>query len=364
VPGLQVRLIELRLENLRNISSLAIDLDPGINLFIGPNGAGKTSILEGAYLLSHAQSFRGGQVSTLIRRGAAQLNLFARVERRAGPVQIGLSRTADAWSAKVNHDDSASLGRVLREYAQVCFEPGTHALISGGSEERRRFLDWGVFHVEPDFLASVRAFRRALRQRNVLLKQDRNEAELDGWDVELARWGDALARMRRAYFQNYSRALVAALAVYLPELGEANTRFTQGWVEETSLLDALRDSRTLDRARGYTGRGPHRADWSISFAGAPVREHLSRGQEKLCALACVLAQAQQFADTRGEWPVIALDDLSSELDASHQRLVVNTLTSSKAQVLISAIEVPESLTEIATSSRLFHVEHGAVRSLL
>src|SRR5476651_2466749 len=110
--GFHVRLIELRLENLRNISSLAVELDPGINLFIGPNGAGKTSILEGAYLLSHAQSFRGGQASTLIRRGAAQLNLFARVERQAGPVQIGLSRTADRWSAKVNNDDSVSLGRV------------------------------------------------------------------------------------------------------------------------------------------------------------------------------------------------------------------------------------------------------------
>jgi DNA replication and repair protein RecF len=359
-----VRLIELRLENLRNIASLAIELDPGINLFIGPNGAGKTSILEGAYLLSHAQSFRGGQVSTLIRRGTTQLNLFARVERQAGPVQIGLSRTPDNWSARINNGDSASLGTMLREYAQVCFEPGAHALISGGSEERRRFLDWGVFHVEPDFMACARAFRRALRQRNTLLKQERNEAELEGWDIELARWGEALAVMRSAYFQNYSRALTAALGVYLPELGDAKIRFARGWAEDASLEDVLRDSRGLDRSRGYTGRGPHRADWSISFAEAPLREHLSRGQEKLCALGCVLAQAQQFADSRGEWPVIALDDLSSELDASHQRLVVNTLVTCKAQVLISAIEVPDCLSAIDTPSRLFHVEHGNVLSLL
>ena len=359
-----MRLIELRLENLRNISSLAVELDPGINLFIGPNGAGKTSILEGAYLLSHAQSFRGGQPITLIRRGAGQLNLFARVERQAGPVQIGLSRTAESWSAKINNDDSASLGRVLREYAQVCFEPGTHALISGGSEERRRFLDWGVFHVEPDFLTCARAFRRSLRQRNALLKQDCNDAELDGWDSEMARWGETLAAMRWSYFQNYSRELIAALAIYLPELGETKTRFGRGWAEDTSLENALRETRGLDRSRGYTGRGPQRADWSISFAEAPLREHLSRGQEKLCALACVLAQAQLFADSRGEWPVIALDDLSSELDASHQRLVVKTLTSCQAQVLVSAIEIPVCLREIVTPRCLFHVEHGGVRSLL
>jgi DNA replication and repair protein RecF len=359
-----VRLIELRLENLRNIPTLAVELDPGINLFIGPNGAGKTSILEGAYLLSHAQSFRGGAVSTLIRRGATQLNLFARIERQAGPVQLGLSRTADNWSAKVNNDNVTSLGRVLREYAQVCFEPGTHTLISGASEERRRFLDWGVFHVEPDFIACAQAFRRALRQRNALLKQERNDAGLDSWDSELARWGEALAAMRWSYFHNYSRELIAALAIYLPELGEAKTRFGRGWAEDTSLEEVLRETRGLDRARGYTGRGPQRADWSISFAEAPLREHLSRGQEKLCALACVLAQAQLFANSRGEWPVIALDDLSSELDASHQRLVVKTLTSCRAQVLVSAIEIPDCLREIVTPERLFHVEHGAVRSLL
>ena len=359
-----MRLIELRLENLRNISSLAVELDPGINLFIGPNGAGKTSILEGAYVLSHAQSFRGGQPSTLIRRGAGQLNLFARVERQAGPVQIGLSRTAESWLAKINNDDSASLGRVLREYAQVCFEPGTHALISGGSEERRRFLDWGVFHVEPDFMTCARAFRRSLRQRNALLKQERNDAELDGWDSEIARWGEALTAMRWSYFQNYSRELISALSIYLPELGEAKTRFGRGWAEDTSLENALRETRGLDRSRGYTGRGPQRADWSISFAEAPLREHLSRGQEKLCALACVLAQARLFAASRGEWPVIALDDLSSELDDSHQRLVVKTLTSCRAQVLVSAIQIPDCLREIVTPQCLFHVEHGSVRSLL
>ena len=359
-----MRLIELRLENLRNISSLDLQLAPGINLFVGPNGAGKTSILEGAYLLSHAQSFRSGPANTLIRRGADQFNVFARIERQSGPVQVGLSRDANGWAARINSDDAASLGHMLREYAQVCFEPGTHALISGGSDERRRFLDWGVFHVEPDFMATARAFRRALHQRNALLKQGQSDAELDSWDIELAHAGETLATMRRAYFQHYSRALTAALTIYLPELGQTTTRYGQGWSEETSLEEALRETRTLDRSRGYTGRGPQRADWSIAFAQAPLREHLSRGQEKLCALACVLAQAQLFADSRGEWPVIALDDLSSELDDAHQRLVVDTLSSCGAQVLISAIEVPACLRAMDTPTSLFHVEHGSVRSLL
>lgn len=359
-----MRLIELRLENLRNIASLDLQLAPGMNLFIGPNGAGKTTILEGAYVLSHAQSFRSGQANTLIRRGAERFGVFARVERQSGPVQVGLSRAAGSWSAKVNNDDAISLGRMLREYAQVCFEPGTHALISGGSDGRRRFLDWGVFHVEPDFTAYVRAFRRALRQRNALLKQSKSDAELDGWDVELTRTGERLSATRRAYFLRYSHALTAALTVYLPELGESHTRYWQGWPEEMSLEDALHETRRVDRSRGYTGHGPQRADWTIAFAEAPLREHLSRGQEKLCALACVLAQARLFADSRGEWPVFALDDLSSELDATHQHLVVDTLSRCGAQVLMSAIEVPDCLRGMNTPACLFHVEHGRTRSLL
>jgi DNA replication and repair protein RecF len=359
-----VRLTELRVDNLRNIVRLELDLAPGFNLFTGPNGAGKTSILEGAYLLSHGRSFRAAQTNALIRRGAEGFQLFARLERSAGPLQIGLTRRADGWGARINNADVATLSSLLKEYAQVCFEPGSHALISGGSEERRRFLDWGMFHVEPSFLACSRQYRRALSQRNALLKQDRTDAELDGWDEEVSMAAETLNELRLRYFQAYSAALVQALGTYLPELGEVGSRYAQGWPAATSMRESLRQTRALDRARGFTSRGPHRADWSIQFELAPLREHLSRGQEKLCALACVMAQARIYANARGEWPVIALDDLSSELDPPHQRVVLDSCAASGAQVLISAIDVPPCLRDVDVPTHMFHVEHGEVRSLL
>lgn len=354
----------LRLENLRNFTALDLDLGPRLNLFVGPNGAGKTSILEGAYLLSHAQSFRTGLTDSLIRRGNEQLVLAARLARRSGPVQVGLARSVEGWQAKINGQPVSSLGAVLGECALVCFEPGSHALISGSSAERRRFLDWGVFHVEPEFLGQSRQYSRVLRQRNAALKQSASEAELDAWDVELVAAADPLARMRTAYFARYATELAAVLALLLPELGLATARLSAGWPDETALDHALRQARPRDRARGHTTRGPHRADWSIHFEGAPQREHLSRGQEKLCALACVLAQARVHAAAKEEWPVIALDDLASELDAEHQKMVVKMLSTAMAQVLISGIDVPECLRGIDTPIRMFHVEHGMVRSLL
>ena len=355
---------QLRVENLRNIAALELELEAGLNLFLGANGAGKTSILEGAYLLSHAQSFRTGLPDNLIRRGAEQMGVSAQVARKSGNVRLGLGRDAEGWHARLNGAAAPSLSAMLLECAVVCFEPGSHALISGGSSERRRFLDWGVFHVEPDFLVRARQYARALRQRNIALKQSVGDMELDAWDAELVSAAAPVARMRAAYFEHYVGQLLAVLQIFLPELGAVSCELNAGWPADENLDAVLAVARSRDRARGHTTRGPHRADWTIRFERAPLREHLSRGQEKLCALACVLAQARVYAGAKGEWPIVALDDLASELDSAHQKRVVDLLCAASAQVLISGIEVPECLRYISTPIRMFHVEHGQARSLL
>jgi DNA replication and repair protein RecF len=279
-------------------------------------------------------------------------------------MRIGLTRDADGWHARVNGGAAPNLGAMLIECAVVCFEPGSHALISGGSGERRRFLDWGVFHVEPDFLARSRQYNRVLRQRNSALKQAASDPELDAWDAELVASAGPVDAQRREYFRRYMTELTTVLGMALPELGVVSCELASGWPEHEALGKSLASSRSRDRVRGHTTRGPHRADWKIHFEHAPQREHLSRGQEKLCALACVLAQARVYAAAKGEWPIIAFDDLASELDASHQKLVIDMLCAASAQVLVSGIEVPEYLRHINSPTRVFHVEHGHARSLL
>jgi DNA replication and repair protein RecF len=359
-----MRLSTLRISRLRNISDLELSLEPGFSVFVGPNGAGKTSILEGAYLLSHAQSFRGGSTEHLVQSGAAEFVLHAHVERNSGPIQLGLARKAGDWEGRINNSRVASLSLVLGEIAVACLEPGSHALISGASSERRRFLDWGVFHVEPDYLSQMRRFRRVLRQRNILLKATANVRELDVWDEQLAEVAEPIAKSRLSYFDRYTNELAATLQIFLPELGPAEIRMNKGWAENSSLIDVLRQARNKDMARGHTSHGPHRADWDIRFLKAPSREYLSRGQEKLCAMGCVLAQAQLYAAEKGEWPVIALDDLPSELDAHHQQIAANLLAAAGAQVLVSGLEPPTFLNQLNAPIRVFHVEHGRVRGLL
>jgi len=359
-----VRLRQLRLENLRAFESLELDLDAGWNVFIGANGAGKTTLLEAAYVLSHARSFRSGPKDVLVRRGTSGYSIYATVDRAPGSnVGLGLSRGSGLLEARIG-GAPAAVADLLHQVAVACFEPGSHELISGPAEIRRRFLDWGVFHVEHDFLRTWRAFQRSLKQRNALLRAGGSEAELDPWDRELAGSGAELTAMRRRYANSFSPVLASTLGEVLTELGTAELAIDAGWEDAAHALDQLAASRDDDRRRGFTTRGPHRMDWSIAFENAPRREHLSRGQEKLCALACVLTQSKVFANDRGQWPVICIDDLASELDAPHQEILVQSLRSVDAQILVTGTHESHAISALGAAAARFHVEPGRVHRLL
>lgn len=359
-----MRLERLHLQRLRCIGDLSLDLAPGFNVLVGANGAGKTSVLEAAFLLSHGRSFRSGAREALVQRGASGLSIFSSVRREDGALhRLGLGREGVRWDARLDGQD-VSLGQLIRECAVVCFEPGSHALIAGSAEERRRFLDWGVFHVEHEFLNTWRRYQRALKQRNSLLRRGGvlDEGVMVPWEQELGRTGLLIDQWRKAYLDALLPFLKEQATLLLPELGAIELRYRRGWPEDQDLGEVLASQRLKDQGRGHTTSGAHRADWSVSFQHAPQREHLSRGQEKLTALVCVLAQAWLDATHRGEWPIVCLDDLASELDQAHQAAVVDSLRGTPAQVLISGTELPAVLA--AQAIQMFHVEQGRLTPLL
>jgi DNA replication and repair protein RecF len=360
-----MRLERLQLQGLRCIADAGVDLDSGFNIFVGANGAGKTSVLEAAFLLSHGRSFRSGARDVLLQRGAPGLSIFSTVRHDNGDLaRLGLGRAgASRWDARLNGAD-VPIGQLIRECAVVCFEPGSHALIAGAAEERRRYLDWGVFHVEQEFLSTWRRYQRALKQRNSLLRADASfdESLYGPWEQELGRSGSLIDEWRRRYLEVLTPNLQDEAARLIPELGRIDLRYRAGWPEGEDLATTLASQRGRDQGRGHTTAGVHRADWSLSFEHAPQREHLSRGQEKLVALACLLAQARVDAAHRGEWPIICLDDLASELDLAHQTAVLNSLFEAPAQVLVTGTEIPQALQ--ASSVKVFHVEQGQLSPLL
>ena len=359
----------LTIEQLRLFDRVVLEPGQGINLLVGDNGAGKTSVLEAIHVLSSGRSFRGSIRDALIRRGDTELRVFAEIfsETDQRQVRLGLSRSLRGWNARLDGAPVDLLSRLFQELAVVCFEPGSHALVSGGSEHRRRFIDWALFHVEPSFIAPWRRYQRALKQRNALLKQQSDAISLSPWEQELAQHGATLSRMREDWLVGFEPVLARMAERFLPELGEVQLKYAPGWSGEShadALATALAASRGRDLALGHTSLGPHRADWSIGFAQAPVREMFSRGQEKLVVLACLLAQAQAFSLARGQWPVLLLDDLPSELDADHLAATLAWLAETPAQAFISGtarLLLPESGER---ETRMFHVEQGRIGRLL
>jgi DNA replication and repair protein RecF len=357
-----VQLTRLDIRRLRCLEFAEFRPAPGLNLITGGNGAGKTSLIEAVHLLGYGRSFRGRVRDGLIRSGSPNLELYAEwVDGQGRPRRAGLRHGGGDWEARLDGAPAPSLTELCAELAVVTFEPGSHELIAGGAEHRRRFLDWALFHVEPGFLPVWRRYARALKQRNALLKRGPAAAALAPWDRELADAGETLSTLRADYLARLEPVLVATAGEFLPELGAAGLRFLPGWRrEESALEDALLLGRERDLALGYTSQGPHRADWRVDYLGLPGREALSRGQEKLTALACVLAQARAFAADRGEWPLVCLDDLGSELDRPHQHQALASVLASGAQVLLTATEAPLLPPGVEAAAR-FHVERGQLR---
>ncbi|HJU07941.1 MAG TPA: DNA replication/repair protein RecF [Rhodanobacteraceae bacterium] len=353
-----MRIAKLRVHHFRCIEEIELPPEALLNWLVGPNGSGKTSLLEAIYLLSHGHSFRSGALDTLIQRNSTGFTIFAEIFAAGRTHTLGMARSVDGWQLRVDGQNTSLLSTVLKHCAAISFEPSSHELIAGPADRRRRFLDWGVFHVEHRSLDHWREYRRALRQRNALLRTGGPAEQFEIWEAELERCSTPIERERRSYIESLKPHLRQAGENLLPELGGVRFYYYAGWDTDRPLGAILAAQRDKDMERGHTRFGPHRADWRLIFPRAPLREHLSRGQSKLAALTCALAQGHLFAAQTGTWPILCLDDLASELDAVHQRAVFQEIAASGAQVWITATE--PYAADISQFGTVFHVEHGSL----
>lgn len=344
--------------HFRCLADVELDLDPRANLFLGPNASGKTSLLEAAFYLSRGRSFRTRQRDALIAHGQPEFLLTG--ESAAPPVRVVLgvqaSRSKATWH--VGGAPAEGTASLAERFAAQVIDPEIHKLLEEGPSRRRRFLDWGVFHVEPQFLDVWRRYHQALRQRNAALKQDRNDDDLAAWEQELAPAGEMLARQRESYLEQLAVPLAAMGSALL---GEAVVlRHLPGWDSEQALAAALRDSRARDRRYRATQVGPHRADVRVEIGGRPAKDRVSRGQQKLVASALMLAQLQiQEREHEGR-SALLLDDPAAELDPANLGRLMDVVRSLSTQLWITSLH--DDVNGLPPAPRVFHVEHGRIRA--
>lgn len=355
-----MRLTRLSISGVRCLRSVELRPCAGLNLLVGANGAGKTSVLEAIYLLGAGRSFRFGGHEALLAHGSSAVQVYGELELDGRKEGVGFERSRTGWRGLRNGERVADLAELASLVPVVCFAPESHELVSGGSEVRRRFFDWIVFHVEPGFADAHRRYSRLLRQRNALLKQNPDSTELTSWTLELAEAGETLAGFRARVLPEFASSMTVCLGRMLGELGKAELHYKRGWRDEMPLLERLAMLQARELDLGHTLAGPHRADWAIEIGGHALRTEGSRGQQKLVALAAVLVAAQIYTHRCGHPPIIALDDLASELDSDHQRRALAECGAQGAQLFVTGTHRPESVERWTGELREFHVEQGSV----
>ena len=344
----------LRVEQLRCLTDASLALAPRLTVIQGPNGSGKTSLLESLFLAGRGRSFRTRLTERVISRGADYLRVLA--ETADPSHRVGFEyRREGSYVARLDGRDVETLAELPAAFFVEVIDPDIHRLVEGAPAERRRWLDWGVFHVEHQFLPHWLRYSRALRQRNAALKAGQDASI---WDSAVAEHGEIVAALRGHWLDSLRPAweqAVRQLSGLDVELG-----YSRGWSQERSLAEALIEAKDRDRERGSTLSGPHRADISLRWQGGATRDVLSRGQQKLVAAALVLAQLGQLRERQSTAPTLLLDDPAAELDSQRLEGLVDLVRSLDCQLVITSL-APD-LRLFGHPERVFHVEQGQVRA--
>lgn len=346
-----------RAERFRCLSSVELELDPRANLFVGPNASGKTSLLEAAFFLSRGRSFRSRRRDALIAHGADDFILSAMAQGSVVPVPLGVRATRAVTEWRVGGAAASGIADLAEQFPAQVIDPEVHKLLEEGPGRRRRFLDWGVFHVEHGFLSNWRRYHQALRQRNAALKKDANDTDLVVWERELATSGEALAAQRQSYLER--------IAAPLAQIGDAllgqpiSLAHQRGWDSERSLLDALAADRSRDRRYRATQLGPHRSDIAVLVNERPAKDHVSRGQQKLVASGLMLAQLEIQEQERPGRSALLLDDPAAELDGENLARLMALVRNVPAQLWVTSLK-PE-IAKLVAGGQMFHVKQGRIR---
>ncbi|MCX2979967.1 DNA replication/repair protein RecF [Halieaceae bacterium IMCC14734] len=351
---------------VRNLKQVSVRNLGVTNVFFGENGGGKTSILESVYLLGMARSFRSSQIKPVIQHGMQGCSVFGELAGKNGRhAAVGITRDrTGSVKIKVNGDAITTVSALAEQQPMQILHAQSFELLTGGPIERRRFLDWGVFHVEHRYQKAWSLFQRCIKQRNSLLRHGKISAgELEPWSQQLVQSGEKIDEWRQAYFAELIAVFSGLLKRLAPELPLMELRYRRGWDKKLTLQAALESSLASDIEQGYTHIGPQRADIRVVCDGHDAGSMLSRGQQKLVVCALKLAQGQILSSQKGTSCIYLVDDLPSELDAEHCRLVCEVLSGLNAQVFITCVDPAELLASwpgLDVGGSMFHVEQGQV----
>lgn len=348
---------EIGLCNVRVFNQADIVAKPGMNLIYGRNGTGKTSFLEAISLLSRARSFRTKKINDVIKKGQQHFIVTAKIiNEELQSISSGIERKQTETHIRFAGEEVKKVSDQARNLPVLVLTPESQGLLNETPKERRRWLDWLMFHVEPAYLENWSKYQKSLRQRNQLLRENSRDVEFRPWEESMSNTAETIYQYCRGAVEEIEQRLTEELDYLLS--GQSELQYTRGWKEEESLCESLQRNRESDRQTGYTRCGSHRSDLRFSYDGNEAGKTLSRGQAKLYMVALLLAQAAIISDKSQKRPVLLIDDVFAELDKPAQKRLSQRLSELDVQCFVTSTEREMQ----GYCSALFHVEHGTIEN--
>jgi DNA replication and repair protein RecF len=368
-----LRLAALSLRDFRNLAEVEIRPSPRATILVGDNGQGKTNLLEAIHFLATLKPIRPARTADLVRFGAGTAQVAGDFEGPGGVRRVAVRIEPGGRTAFLDGKPQERLDEYFEGLAAVCFSPDDLALVKGGPEGRRRFLDRAAFNRWPAVLEEARDYVRALRARNAALRSGAEEVE-ESFRSPLVDAATRVLLRRRELVREiepHVRASQARIAgPGAPEAGLAYRPAAGMSVEGTAgeiaqrLAGVLAQRVRRDRERGYTSAGPHMDELVLTLGGRAARSFGSQGQQRALVLALKIAEIENLRAALGRPPLLLLDDVSSELDPAKNRFLLDYLAALPAQAFLTTTDRRLLEPAAGPGTTFLAVENGVVRQLV
>ena len=356
-------LMKLDIYAVRNIQKETIIPAPGINFIYGENASGKSAVIEAIFILGRAKSFRSSTIKPVINFAQNHLIVSAQILQANGStIHLGIQLDSKVFCCRINQESTQKRSDLAYALPLQIIHPKSYELLDAGPQLRREFLDWGVFNDDKNFLCAWRNFKKALSQRNSLLKSRRPEY-INVWDKELVYYGTIVNSCRQIYLQKFKPAFTDIFDRFL-EIEDVDIKLISGWDTSIEFQHVLTEDLEKDLHYGFTHSGPHRGDFQLLVNNKLAKDFVSRGQLKLLVMSLKLAQVQLLTNEHSNVGCFLIDDFAAELDVTNRSKLLHYLSEIDCQVFITANEISDfgDLTNIK-NYKMFHVEHGNIKQV-
>ena len=338
--------------NFRNIEKCDITFERGLNLLHGRNAQGKTNALEGIYIFSRGKSFRAREDGELVGFGKGGFHIRIDYEVASGDESLEYSLYGRDRQRKKNGYKLKGVSEMLGSFRSVLFYPDNLEIVKGGPEERRSFLNVAISQCYPGYIRRYADYKKALENRNCLLKAVQkgnlvDGREIESWSYSMAEYASYIYLMRAEYVGRlapYAERILSEISGGREKIELVYDSDIENYTEDRQLVrDAyykkLCDNRERECGAGVSLYGPHRDDLKIKISGLDSRLYASQGQQRSIVLALKLAEGEVVKEITGEYPVYLFDDVLSELDEARREYVLSRL--GDKQIIITSCESEE-----------------------